>query len=45
MKKEHVRLSLEDREQMQALIQNSSLKIRTYKRIRALLALDEGKSL
>ena len=44
MKKEHVRLSLEDREQMQALIQNSSLKIRAYKRIRALLALDEGKS-
>ena len=45
MKKEHVKLSVEDRQQLNELLsKESSLKTRTYKRIRALLALNEGQT-
>jgi transposase len=42
MKKEHVKLSNQDREQLQEMLRKGSLKLKTYKRISSLLALDEG---
>jgi len=42
MKKEHVKLSNQDREQLQEMLRKGSLKSKTYKRISSLLALDEG---
>jgi len=42
MKKEHVKLSPEDREQLLVMLAKGSLTARIYKRVNALLALDEG---
>lgn len=44
MKKEHIKLSPEDREQLLGMLAKSSLTARTYKRVSALLALDEGQT-
>lgn len=44
MKKAHVELSHQDREQLQELLGKGSLKSRTYKRITALLELDKGQT-
>ncbi|MCB9273652.1 MAG: helix-turn-helix domain-containing protein [Lewinellaceae bacterium] len=44
MKKEHVRLTDQDREALKAMLRKGSLKSRTYKRITALLELDAGKT-
>ena len=42
MKKDHVKLSDQEREQLQAMLRKGSLKSRTYKRVTNLLHLDEG---
>lgn len=42
MKKEHVKLSDEDRDHLEGLLSKGSMKSRTYKRIIGLLALDKG---
>jgi len=42
MKKEHVKLSTQDRKRLQEMLRRGSLKSRAYKRISGLLALDEG---
>lgn len=44
MKKNHVKLSPEHREQLLSMLDKGSLTARTYKRINALLALDEGQT-
>lgn len=44
MKKEHVKLTDKDREQLLAMLQKGSLKSRAYKRANSLLALDKGKT-
>lgn len=44
MKKEHVKLSPEDREQLLGMLDKGSLTARTYKRVTALLALNEGQT-
>lgn len=44
MKKEHVKLSDQDRKQLCELLQKGTLKARTYKRAMALLALDKGRT-
>ena len=44
MKKQHVRLADQDREALQSMLGKGSLKSRTYKRIHALLSLDEGQT-
>jgi len=44
MKKEHVKLSSEHREQLSGMLAKGSLIARTYKRVNALLALDEGQT-
>lgn len=44
MTKEHVRLTDEDRKALKELLQKSSLKLRTYKRVHALLELDKGQT-
>lgn len=44
MKKQHVKLSDQDREHLLGLLRKGSLKSRTYKRIMALLKLDEGQT-
>jgi transposase len=42
LKKEHVKLSNQEREQLQGMLRKGSLKSKTYQRISSLLALDEG---
>ena len=42
MAKKHVKLSSQDRKQLQEMLHKGSLKSRTYKRITSLLALDRG---
>lgn len=44
MKKAHVRLTDQDRETLRAMLDKSSLKSRTYKKIVALLELDKGQT-
>lgn len=44
MKKEHVKLSDKDRNQLIELLAKGSLKAKTYKRITALLELDKGST-
>ena len=44
MKKRHVKLSSQDREQLESLLQKGSLKSRTFKRVMALLELDNGQT-
>ena len=44
MHKEHVKLSIKEKEQLQELLNKGSLKSRTYKRILSLLELDKGKT-
>lgn len=44
MKKEHVKLSPEHREQLLEMLGKGSLRARTYKRINALLALADGQT-
>lgn len=44
MKKEHVKLSPEHREQLLGMLDKGSLTARTYKRVNALLALDDGQT-
>lgn len=44
MKKEHVKLSDQDRRHLKALLQKGTLKARTYKRVVALLELDKGQT-
>lgn len=44
MKKKHIKLSKDDREQLQGMLRKGSLKTRTFKRISALLELDNGQS-
>jgi transposase len=44
MKKRHVKLSSQDREQLEGLLQKGSLKSRIYKRVMALLELDNGQT-
>jgi putative transposase len=44
MKKQHVRLTDQDREALQMMLGKGSLKSRTYKRIHALLYMDEGQT-
>lgn len=45
MKKEHVKLTDEDRETLNALLTKGSLKARVFKRATGLLELDRGKTL
>ena len=44
MKKQHIKLSDQDRDQLLEMLQKGSLKSRTYKRIMALLELDKGQT-
>lgn len=44
MKKEHVKLSTENRKLLNDLLKKGSLKAKTYKRITALLELDKGST-
>lgn len=44
MKKRHIELTADDRSRCQQLLKKGSLKSRTYKRISALLALDQGQT-
>ncbi len=44
MKEKHVNLEIDDKEQLQKMLNKGSLKSRTYKRITALLELDKGRS-
>ena len=44
MKKAHVRLSDQDRQQLSELLQKGTLKARIYKRTVALLELDKGQT-
>lgn len=45
MKKEHLKLTDEERATLTALLATGSLKVRTFKRATALLELDRGRSL
>ncbi len=45
MKKEHLKLTDEERATLTALLAKGSLKVRTFKRATALLELDRGRSL
>lgn len=45
MKKEHVKLTDEDRESLNALLTKGSLQARVFKRATGLLELDRGKTL
>ena len=44
MKKEHVKLMIEDEEQLKVFLKKSKLTSRTYKRITSLLELNKGQS-
>lgn len=44
MKKDHVKLTAEDRAALDSMLSKGSLKARVYKRIQSLLELDSGKS-
>lgn len=44
MKKQHVKLSQADRQELESLLSKGSLKARVYKRATALLALDDQKT-
>jgi transposase len=44
MKKQHVKLSNQEREHLLGLLRKGSLKSRTYQRITALLELDQGQT-
>ena len=42
MKKQHIKLTTPDREQLEEMLKKGSLKARIYKRIHSLLELDKG---
>jgi len=44
MKKEHVKLKIQDEEQLKGMLKKSKLTSRTYKRIISLLELNKGQS-
>lgn len=45
MKKQHLTLTVAEREQIQALLAKGSLPVKTFKRATALLELDRGKTM
>ena len=45
MKKQHLTLTVAEREQLQALLAKGSLPVKTFKRATALLELDRGKTM
>ena len=44
MQKQHIRLDLQDRKELEGLLSKSSLTVKIHKRIQVLLGLDSGKS-
>jgi hypothetical protein len=44
MQKQHIKLDLQDRKELECLLSKSSLTVKIHKRIQVLLGLDNGKS-